>query len=118
MTSLVRLSMPGAVLFFISVRVFLTSYVMIGGTSDEFGLAFFSVGGGGGGGGVLVLECRIVQFCVKACADLRYFIYVCLYFIFFILHFTYLFLWPSFVYMIWSPTTLKYSFNLICSFLS
>ena len=44
MTSLVRLSMPGVLLFFISFRVFLTSDVMIGGTSDESGLVFFSEG--------------------------------------------------------------------------
>ena len=44
--------MPGALLFFISFRVFLTSDVMIGGTSDESGLVIFSGGGGGGGGGV------------------------------------------------------------------
>ena len=42
MTSLVRLSMPGALLFFISFRLFLTSNVMIGETSDESGLVFFS----------------------------------------------------------------------------
>ena len=51
--------MPGA-LFFISFRAFFTSDAMIGGTSDESGLAMFSgervgvggwVGGGGGGGG-------------------------------------------------------------------
>ena len=44
MISLVSLSMPGALLFFISFRVFLTSDVMIGGTSDESGLVIFSVG--------------------------------------------------------------------------
>ena len=44
MISLVRLSMPGALLFFISFRVFLASDVMIGGTSDESGLVFFSEG--------------------------------------------------------------------------
>ena len=44
MTSLVRLSMPAALLFFISVRVFLTSDVMIGGTSDESGLVLFREG--------------------------------------------------------------------------
>ena len=41
MTSLVRLSMPGALLFFISFRVFLTSDTIIGGTYDESGLVFF-----------------------------------------------------------------------------
>ena len=49
MISLVRLSMPGALLFFISFRVFLTSDVMIGGTSDESELVIFSGGRGGGG---------------------------------------------------------------------
>ena len=34
--------MPSALLVSISFRVFLTSDVMIGGTSDEFGLVFFS----------------------------------------------------------------------------
>ena len=43
MISLVRLSMPG-VLFFISLSVFLTSDVIIGGTSDESGLVIFSEG--------------------------------------------------------------------------
>ena len=42
MTSLVGLSMLGALLFFNSFRGFLTSDVMIGGTSDESGLVFFS----------------------------------------------------------------------------
>ena len=67
---------------------------------------------------MLVLGCRTVQFCVKACADLQYFISVCFYFIFFNFHFTYLFLWSSLVYMFWSSTALKYSFNMICPFLS
>ena len=42
MTSLFRLSMPGALLFFISFRVVFTSDIMIGGASDESGLVFFS----------------------------------------------------------------------------
>ena len=44
MISLVRLSMPGALLFFISFRVFSTSDVLTAGTSDESGLAIFSEG--------------------------------------------------------------------------
>ena len=44
MTSLVRLSMPGALLFFISFRGFLTSDVMIGGSSDETKMVFFTEG--------------------------------------------------------------------------
>ena len=36
--------MPGALLLFISFRVFLTSDVMIGGTFDESGLVFFCEG--------------------------------------------------------------------------
>ena len=44
MMSLVRISMPGALLVFISLGVFLTSDVMIGGTSDESGLIIFSEG--------------------------------------------------------------------------
>ena len=44
MTSLVWLSMPGALLFFISLKLVLTSDVMIGGTSGEPGLVFFSEG--------------------------------------------------------------------------
>ena len=90
MISLVRLSMPGTLLFFISLRVFLTSDVMIGGTFIESGLVVFSEG-------VLVLEFRTVQLCVKACADFQYFISVCLYFLFFSFYLTYLFLWSSFV---------------------
>ena len=44
MISLVRLSTPGALLFFISFRVFLTFDVMTGGTSDESVLVIFSGG--------------------------------------------------------------------------
>ena len=66
---------------------------------------------------LLALECRTVQFCVKSCADLQYFISVCLYFIFVIFHFIYLFLWSCTVYLFWSSTTLEHSFNMICSFL-
>ena len=44
MISRVRLSMPGAELFLISFRVFLTFDVMIDGTSDECELVFFSEG--------------------------------------------------------------------------
>ena len=44
MISLATLSLPGALLFFSFFRVFLTSDVMIGGTSDESGLVFFSEG--------------------------------------------------------------------------
>ena len=36
--------MPGALSFFISFRVFLTSDVTIGGTSDESGMVIFSEG--------------------------------------------------------------------------
>ena len=43
-TSLVRLSVSGALLFLISFRVFLTSGVMVSGTSNESGLVFFSEG--------------------------------------------------------------------------
>ena len=46
MISLVMLSMPGALLSFISFKVFLTSDVTIGGTSDESGLVIFSGGVG------------------------------------------------------------------------
>ena len=41
MISLVRLSMPGALLFFISFRVFFTSDVMIASTSNESVLVIF-----------------------------------------------------------------------------
>ena len=41
MTSLVRLSRPRALLFFLFFRVFLTADPMIGGTSDVSGLIFF-----------------------------------------------------------------------------
>ena len=41
MTSLAWLSVPGAFVFFISLRVFLTSDVMIGGNSDVSRLVFF-----------------------------------------------------------------------------
>ena len=44
MTSLVRISIAGVLLFFISFRVFLTSDVLISGISDEFELVFFSEG--------------------------------------------------------------------------
>ena len=112
MIPLVRLSMPGVLLFLISfvffLIFFLTSDVMIDGTSDESWLVIFSGRCWSWG----------VQFCVKACADLQYFFSICLYFIFFIVHFTYLFLWSALVYMFWSSTTLKYSFNMTCPFLS
>ena len=41
MTSFVRLPMPGALLFFISFRVFLAADIEIGGAFDESGLVFF-----------------------------------------------------------------------------
>ena len=44
MTSLVRLSMPGALLLCFSFRVISTSDVMVGGISDESGLVFLSEG--------------------------------------------------------------------------
>ena len=44
MISLVRLFVPGALLFFTSLRAFLTSDVMIGGTSDESGLVIVNEG--------------------------------------------------------------------------
>ena len=65
-----------------------------------------------------MLECRTVYFCVKAYPYLPYFIPVCFYFIFFIFHYTYLLLWSSFVYLFRFSTTLKYSFNTTCKFLS
>ena len=61
--------MLGALLFFISFSVFLTSDVMVNKTPDESGLIFCSQ--------VLVLGCRTVQFRVKARADLQYFISDC-----------------------------------------
>ena len=50
MISLVRLSTPGALLFFISLKVFLASDVMTGGTSNESG--FVVIYGEGVGLGV------------------------------------------------------------------
>ena len=44
MISLVRLSMPEVLLFFLSFRVSFTYDVMIGETSNESGLAIFSEG--------------------------------------------------------------------------
>ena len=46
MISLVGLSMLGALLFLISLRVFLTSDVMIGGTSNESVLVIIGEGVG------------------------------------------------------------------------
>ena len=76
MTLLVRLSMPGALSFFISFGVFLTFDVMIARPSNVSRFSFFS-------GKVMVLECRAALFCVKARADYQYFITVSLYFFFF-----------------------------------
>ena len=44
MTSFFRLTKPGALWFFIFFKVFLTSDVMIGGTSDESVQVFFREG--------------------------------------------------------------------------
>ena len=67
-TLLIRLSLSGA-LFFICLRLFLTSDVMIIGTSDVPGLVFFPEG-------YWSWECRAVQFWVKVYADLHQFISV------------------------------------------
>ena len=67
MTSLVSLynAKPGAWLFLISLRVFVTSYVIISGKSDESGLVLFSEG-------CWSWSVELYSFCVKACADLQY----------------------------------------------
>ena len=74
-----------------------------------------------------VLQCRAIQFCVKACAGLQSLISVCFYFILFVFHFAYffhwfsfvhVFVWSSLVYLFWSSTTLMYNFKMICSLLS
>ena len=105
MKLLVRLSM-----FFISFRGgFLTSDVMIGGTSDESGLVFFSEG------------------CWSWCVELyrtalkRYRSSV-FHFCPFVLHFLYLSFLVSFFSLLslcvfWTSTPSKYSFNIIYSFL-
>ena len=96
MPSLVRLSKPGALLFFISFRVSL--YV---GLSMCLGWHSFVRAVGLGVKNCLVL-CK-----KKKCTDLQYFISVCLCLIFFIFHFPHLFLWSSFVYLVWSSIILK-----------
>ena len=95
--------MPGALLIFISFRVFLTSDVMIGGNSGESGLVSSSEG-------CCYWSVELYS-SVKKCAQIFSisFLFVLHFFIF---YFTYLFLWSSFVYMFWSSTTLKYSFNM------
>ena len=81
----------------ISFRVFLTSDVMIGETSDESGLAFFSE------------ECWYwsveLYSSVQKRADLQYFISVCLYLILIISHFTCIFLWSP-LYICFGPPPL------------
>ena len=90
--------MSGALLFFISFRVFLTSDVMIGGTFDVSGLVFFCVTGVGLG----VYNCKVLS--KSMCRSSFHF---CLCFIFFIFNFTYIFLWSSFVYKCFGPLHFK-----------
>ena len=108
MISLVRLSTPGAMLFFISLSVFLTSDVMTGGTSDESGFSVIY------GEGCWSWSVELYSSEQKH-AQIFSISVLSLYFIF---DFTYLFLWSFLVYILFSSTTLKYSFNMICPFLS
>ena len=107
MTSLVRLSVPRALLFFISFGVFLTSDIMIGGISDVW-LVFFHK------------ECLSCSVKLYSSLQKRAHIFsisslsVCTSFSLFFI--SYVFFSDPPLYLFWTSTALKYSFNMICSF--
>ena len=105
MASLVRFSIPGTSLFFISFRIFSTADVMIGCTSDVSGLVFFCEG------------CRSCSVELYSSAQKRgqifsiSFMSVCTSFSSFSFH-TFFFGPPLYSYKF------EVSFNTICAFLS